>query len=143
MMAAYYVLEPEVAGGWGKNTVFTRTAGRPVVVHRLHYEFDGWLGDELVESTPCYLVTKRLSDEIARAQLTGAVFDEVEVTTSDEFKELHPDRVLPNWLWLKADGVPGVDDFTIGLGSRLIVSEALALLKRVGIPNAGSITPFR
>lgn len=55
-MAKYYVVEPEVAGGFGINTVFTRTEGKPMVVHKLHYEFDGWLGDSLLETTPCYIV---------------------------------------------------------------------------------------
>jgi hypothetical protein len=71
------------------------------------------------------------------------VFDEVEVTTSGQFKELYPGRVLPQWLWMKVDGKPGVQDFGIGMGVRLIVSErALDLLKRVGFSNAASIRPL-
>jgi hypothetical protein len=143
MMTAYHVVEPEVAGGWGKNTVFTRTPGKPTVVHKLHYQFDGWLGDELLESTPCYIVTERLAHEIERAQLTGVRFDEVEVTTSDQFKELYPNRQLPKFVWLQVEGKPGQDDFGIAPGLRFVVSErALELLKRVGISHAASVTPF-
>ncbi len=142
-MTAYHVVEPEVAGGWGKNTVFTRTPGKPTVVHKLHYQFDGWLGDELLESTPCYIVTERLAHEIERAQLTGVRFDEVEVTTSDQFKELYPNRQLPKFVWLQVEGKPGQDDFGIAPGLRFVVSErALELLKRVGISHAASVTPF-
>jgi hypothetical protein len=48
----YYAVELEVAGGWGENTVFTTLPGKGVVVQRLHYKFDGWLGDELLERPP-------------------------------------------------------------------------------------------
>jgi uncharacterized repeat protein (TIGR02543 family) len=139
----YYRIEPEVAGGWGKNTVFTRTPGRPTVVHKLHYQFDGWLGDELLTSTPCFIVTERLAREIERAQLTGVRFDDVEVTTSDEFRELYPNRQLPKFVWLKIEGKPGQDDFGITPGLRLVVSErVLELLKPVGISHAASIILF-
>ena len=142
-MTVYHVVEPEVAGGWGENTVFTRAPGTPMVVQKLHYRFDGWLGDELLESTPCYVVTERLAQEIGRAQLTGVRFDEVEVTTSAQFKELHPNRQLPKFVWLKVDGKPGQDDFGIAPGLRFVVSErALELLKRVGISHAASVTLF-
>ena len=142
-MTLYHVVEPEVAGGWGKNTVFTRTPGKATVVHKLHYQFDGWLGDELLESTPCYIVTERLAHEIERAQLTGVRFDDVEVTTSGQFKELYPNRQLPKFVWLKVEGKPGQDDFGIAPGLQFVVSErALELLKRVGISHAASVTPF-
>ena len=81
----YFYIEPEVAGGWGKNTVFDRTPGRPTVVHKLHYEFDGWLGDELLESTPCFIVSERMAREMKKMHLTGVNFDDVEVTTSEHF----------------------------------------------------------
>lgn len=142
-MTQYYVVEPEVAGGWGKNTVCTRTPGKPPVVHKLHYQFDGWLGDELLESTPCYIVTERLANEIGRAQLSGLRLDEVEVTASDQFTGLYPNRQLPKFVWLKVEGKAGQDDFGIAPGLRLVVSErALQLLKGVGISHAASITPF-
>jgi hypothetical protein len=132
-----------VAGGWGKNTVFTRTPGRPTVVHKLHYHFDGWLGDELLESTPCYIVSERLASEIERAQLTGVTFDEVEITTSEQFTVLYPNRQLPKFVWLKVGGKPGQDDFGVTSGLELVVSNrALELLERVGVSHAASVTPF-
>jgi hypothetical protein len=139
----YYQIEPEVAGGWGKNTLFTRAPGEPMLVQKLHYQFDGWLGDELLESTPCYIVSERLAHEIRRTKLTGMKFDEVEITKSDQFRELYPDRQLPKFLWLKVEGEAGRDDFGIAPGLQLIVSErAFELLKRVGISHAASVTPF-
>jgi hypothetical protein len=138
----FYVVEPEVAGGFGKHTVIDRSSGK-MVVQKLHYQFDGWLGDELLESAPSYIASERMAHEIERAQLTGVRFDDVEVTTSDQFRELYPDRQLPKFIWLKVEGNAGHDDFGIAPGLRLVVSErALELLKKIGFSNAASITPF-
>lgn len=139
----YFYIEPEVAGGWGKNTVFDRIPGKPTVVHKLHYEFQGWQGDELLESTPCFIVSERGAREIQKAQLTDATFDEVEVTTSEQFKELYPTRRLPKFVWLKVAGKPGQDDFAIAPDGRLVVSErALRLLQELGISRA-LVTEFQ
>lgn len=140
----YYSIEPEVAGGWGKNTVFDRISGKGTFVHKLNYEFDGWLGDELLESSACYIVTERVAHEIERAQLTGARFDEVEVTTSEQFRDIYADRQLPRFVWLRAGGKLGQDDFVLGPDLRLVVSDrALDLLKRMGLSHAASVTPFK
>jgi hypothetical protein len=139
----FFALEPEVAGGWGKNTTFTRTPGIPVVVHKLQYEFEGWLGDEILETTPCFIVTERLADEIRRRNLSGAEFGEVEVTKSAQFRLFHPERKLPKFVRLLPGPNPGRDDFGLGADLILVVSEAaLALLRESGISNAGSVKPY-
>ncbi|GGJ53754.1 hypothetical protein ALP32_02980 [Pseudomonas avellanae] len=43
----YYHIEPEVAGSLGEQTVID-TESWPPKVSRLEYQFDGWLGDELL-----------------------------------------------------------------------------------------------
>jgi len=118
----YYLLEPEVAGGLGRNTVLDRTSHPPVVT-RLHYEFDGWLGDELLESFPCFIVTQRLRVKIEELGFTGVRFSPVEVTLSTQFKTLYPDREVPQFVWLKVDGEPCKDDLGLATDHRLIVSE--------------------
>ena len=141
-MTGYHIVEPEVAGGWGKNTEFTRTPGQPVVVHKLDYQFDGWLGDELLESTPCYVSTERLAAEIRRAHLTGVSFDQVEISKSEQFDDLYRGRELPKFVWLKIEGTPGRDDFGVTPDLRLVVSErALVVLNEAGISHA-LVEPF-
>lgn len=136
-MCNYYVIEPEVAGGWGENTKFTRIPGRPVTIHKLHCQFDGWLGDNLVESSPCYIVTDRLAAEIARMKLTGVQFDKVEVSKSGQFDELYPQMDLPKFEWMKIEGSSGEDDFGLTDDLQLIVSQkALTVLERLGVANA-------
>ena len=132
----YYQLEPEVAGGFGEHCIIDRGSGK-MVVRKLHYEFDGWLGDELLESTPCFIVSERLARQIERAQLTGISFNHVEITKSDQFDELYPNRQLPKFVWLQIEGRPGQDDFGIGPDPGLVISErALEVLRGVGISNA-------
>ena len=53
----FFYIEPEVAGGIGPNSETHRENGK-LVVTRLNYEFSGWLGDAVLESTPCFLVTE-------------------------------------------------------------------------------------
>src|SRR5262245_11876854 len=44
----YFLLDPEVAGHFGKNCVVDLSK-RPPIVTGFHNEFDGWLGDDLLE----------------------------------------------------------------------------------------------
>jgi hypothetical protein len=125
-----YLLEPEVAGRWGDGTV-ADTAVHPPIVERLEYVFDGWEGDDLLTSFPCYIVTERLGTALWKADLTGFVLDAVAVRRSERFQELHPDVELPRFLWLRVSGEPGKDDFALATDHRLAVSEqALAVLRR-------------
>jgi hypothetical protein len=99
----YFSLEPEVAGSLGKNTVIDTEVHPPSVKH-LHYELDGWLGDDLLESFPCYIATDRFRCAILDVAGTGYSFAEVEISISDQFHELYPSRELPVFWWLKISG---------------------------------------
>jgi hypothetical protein len=120
----YYILEPEVAGGLGVNTVMNRSTHPPIIT-RLHYELDGWLGDELLETFPCYIVTHQLRNKIEKAGFTGLYFDTVEVSISQQFKDLYPNRNIPDFVWLKIIGRAGIDDFGVSKDNRLVVSESV------------------
>jgi hypothetical protein len=84
---AYYTLEPEVAGGLGDGTVIDTTV-HPPHVERLHYEFEDWLGDDLVESFPCFLVSKPLAARLTAAGLGTFQLKDVAVTMTPEAEEL-------------------------------------------------------
>jgi hypothetical protein len=86
----YYVIEPEVAGGLGGSTVMNR-AVHPPDVFFLHYQFDGWLGDVLVESFPCFIATAEAVKSLQSIGPTGLELAEVRVTKSSQFAEVHPD----------------------------------------------------
>ena len=125
----YYYLEPEVAGGFGKNTIMD-TNVHPPIVSKLNYEFDGWLGDELLEAFPIYIATSHLADLISQKALTGFTIGDVEVSRSGEFQDLYPNRELPNFVWLQIGGQVGKDDFGITEEHKLVVSQtALDLIQ--------------
>ena len=131
----YYELEPEVAGGLGPKTDIDNTVHPPVVT-RLHYEFDGWAGDALLASFPCYIVTQQLKEEFAKAELTGYEFAEVFGSVSPEFEELLPGVDLPNFFWLKATGEAGTGDFGLSPGFSLVVSQrVMAILGKVDVSH--------
>lgn len=118
----YYFLAPEVAGGLGERTVMSRER-HPPIVSRLHYEMDVWLGDELLEGFPCFIVTATLAREIEAADLSGATLEAAEVTTSEQFRELEGDREIPQFVWLRVGGTAGHDDFGTDATGRLVVSQ--------------------
>jgi len=104
-MMRYFYLDPEVAGGLGRHTVMDVSVHPPIVT-KLNYEFEGWLGDVILESFPCFIVTTEAKQALTRLSATGVAFDKVEVTTSHMFRELQPDLKLPPFVWLKASGHP-------------------------------------
>jgi hypothetical protein len=101
-------------------------ATHPPRVHVLHFVFDGWLGDQLVESFPCYLVTEHLAASFTAAGITGFEIAEAVVETSEEFKERHPDLSMPIFKWLQVVGVAGKSDLFINSDNRL-TGSSLAL----------------
>lgn len=130
----YLYIEPEVAGGLGEHTVMDRSS-HPPVVQRLHYRLEGWLGDALLETFPCFIVTEDAKASLVRAEVTGASFDLVEVSCSPEFESTY--NHLPTFEWLRVTGTAGKDDFGTAPDGRLVVSErALEILRPLGIANA-------
>lgn len=123
-MTKYFYIEPEVAGGLGKATQLDASVHPPVVT-KLHYEFSGWLGDEVLESFPCFIVSYSVRDILTRIGATGIEFDGVKVTTSREFRDIYPNLNLPQFVWLKVTGTAGRDDFGIASDLRLVVSERI------------------
>src|SRR5690606_12270677 len=109
----------------------------PPVVSKLHYCFEGWPGDVLLESFPCFVVTEPAATELRRMGATGARFDVVEVTKSPELDELNLGKQLPELVWLRPEGKPGYDDIATAPDGRLVISaRVLELFKRLGMANA-------
>lgn len=132
----YFYIEPEVSGGFGENTILDAST-HPPKVERLHYKFDGWLGDVLLESFPCVIATKDAADALRAAGATGVQYADVEVSTSETFRELYPQRTLPSFQWLRISGTAGDDDFGIADDLRVVISERVVkVLEPLGIENA-------
>lgn len=124
-----YVVEPEVAGGLGDRTVVDNST-RPITVTRLHYEFEGWLGSELVTSHPVFLATDHFVRVMTDAGLTGFTTAPAEVTLSDVGRQFVDPAALPHFTWFQVTGRIGTDDFALDPTGDLVVSErALALVQ--------------
>lgn len=129
-------LSPEVAGGWGPNTEFTRTPGVGVTVQKLHYMFDGWLGDALLESISCYIVLRVLGNRLLSCKFSGFELKPVETSVSEEFRDLYADLELPDFVWLDITGRAGIDDFGMSKEGLLVVSDsALSVLNEFQLAN--------
>lgn len=132
----YKLIEPEVAGGLGEKTQINDSYFPPLI-EKLHYEFDGWLENDILESFPSYIVTESLKIGIEKDMLTGILFDDVLISKSDTFSELYPNKNLPTFFWAKINGEAFVDDFFITEKNGLAISErAYSLLKKFKIDQA-------
>lgn len=130
-----YLIKPEVAGGLGPRTVMDRTT-HPPRVDVLDHEFADWLGDDLLETYPCFVVTQRLGDLLAASDLTGYRLDDVIVSTTDQFPELHPGP-LPVFHRLRVTGTPHTDDMWLDDRASLHVDDAaLTVLRRARLAHA-------
>jgi putative NADH-flavin reductase len=139
---SFFLLSPEVAGGWGPHTEVNRNTHPPVVTH-LHYELEGWLGDDLLTTFPEFVVTERLAKELERSSLSGFQLAEVEVSAGDTWKQLHEARALPQCRWLKVTGRAGAADFGLTELAHLVASaRALELLRRLSL-EACEVSPWR
>lgn len=135
-MPIYKLIEPEVAGGLGDKTKIDNSFFPPLI-KELHYEFDGWLGDDILESFPCYIITESLRKGIESNSLSGINFSDVLVSKSETFFDLYADRELPNFFWAKIIGEPFKDDFFITDKNSLAISEkAYILFKSYTIDQA-------
>lgn len=132
---AYFVLEPEVAGELGPNTVMD-TSVHPPLVSRLHYEVTGWLGDDLLETFPCFVVTDRLAKALATSGLQAFELRDLELSITPEAQEFNGDREWPGFRWLVVTGRAGVDDLGVTPKAQLVVSDkALELLRSFSMDN--------
>ena len=118
---AYYTLQPAVAGGLGDGTVMDTTM-HPPLVERLHYEFEDWLGDDLVESFPCFLVSEPLAARLTAAGLGTFQLKDVALTMTPEAEELLADASFPDFYWLDVAGTAGRDDVGTTLTGLLVAS---------------------
>jgi len=135
------MLEPEVSGGIGEGTIVDGSTHPPEVTN-LNYTFDGWLGDALLETFPCFIVTTDLAKDLEAAVLTGFKCSKVQISQSEQFDEVCPGLQLPEFLRLELTGRPGIDDFGLSADFRLVASErALVILNSHGIEDCG-IEPF-
>ena len=136
-MNEHFIVRPEVAGELGPSTLLDATQ-HPPVVHELHYVFQDWLGDTLLEGFPCFICTSQIAERIDRSDVTGVGFNSIKkISKSREFSEFNGRVRLPRFVWMKVYGVAGEDDFGLSPDFCLVVSAfALKILRSGKLDNA-------
>ncbi|MPQ44436.1 hypothetical protein [Clostridium tarantellae] len=146
-----YMLEPEVAGEIGENTIYdnfddVRYKNFKPKISKLHFIFSGWLGDDILESTPCFIITDKLKIQIEKSNLIGYEFQDIEISLSDEFIEMYPNIEMPQFKRLIPKGSVIIndktytkwtgEDFSLSDKSYLVVSErVLNIINEFNIDN--------
>jgi hypothetical protein len=132
----FRIIEPEVPGGIGIETELDNSTHPPLIT-KLHIEFEGWLGNDILEIFPCFLISEELKIKISNAALTGINFDQVIVSKSQRFDEVYPNKQLPTFYWAKINGQLEKNDFAIDDENCLVISElAFRILSEFNIANA-------
>ncbi len=132
-LVARFLLDPEVPGEMGPDTVLDTSVHPPVVHHLSLVLMPGSAGDDLATTWPCYVVTERLASAIDASDLLGARWGDVDVRLDEQFRSAVPEQAasLPTaWRRLLADDDAGADLCITGAGDLVVTERALALLRR-------------
>lgn len=153
-----YFLEPEVSGGHGGKTIHgtdedVAKEGISGNIKFLHYEFEGWLGDDLLESAPTFIISSDLEEELKRSGMKDYKLQTCLITVSDVFMELYPTKELHSFTRFIPLGTVEIEgesfknwsgnDFCISpKGELVLTKKALDFLNKFSIKHCG-ITALR
>ena len=113
-MKKYNKLNPEVIVGLGERTEFLEKEAPFKTVTKLHIQLEDWLGDDIMECHPCYIVTEELKIALENSDFTGYELAEMEVTRDEYFANNYQlKKALPKFYWLKIKGQKQIDDLYI------------------------------
>ena len=140
----YFILEPEVAGGIGRKSKILYENSKIKKVTFLDYEFESWLGDDILTTHPCFIISESLYDIIKVSDLKGFHLQKIGISFSNFFLEVYNKKILPNFIRLLPFPINEVClinemllDFYLYKNTTLIISEkALDILKKFNLSNA-------
>lgn len=137
----YFLLDPEVPGEMGPGTLLDNGSHPPKVLH-LHFILTNWLGDDLVQTYPCYMVTEDLGKRLLGAGFTGMRLTPLQNEISEDFGLFCPGIPAPVFLWLHIEGSPGENDLGLTDDARLVISERALKIMQAGQLAHCEIQPF-
>lgn len=82
----YIKVEPEVIVGMGEHTVIDNSI-YPPKVQKLHINLKDWMGDDIMENFPVYIITERLTKGLQATDFKGFKINNLELTTDEYFFE--------------------------------------------------------
>ena len=132
----FFKIEPEVSVYMGEMTTYDKST-TPWEIKELHLEFEGWLGNDIVTSSPVFCISSNLKEGLESSSFSGVIgFDTIKITKSENFLELYPNKKLPDFFLLRINGIYKKDDFSIHDGDLIISEEVLKLLNKYNISEA-------
>ncbi|MGQ7856663.1 hypothetical protein ACUN24_20690 [Pedobacter sp. WC2501] len=133
----YIKIEPEVIVGMGEDTNIEQSSVPPLVTD-LHINLEDWLGDDLMEIYPVFIVTERLKSVLELTTFSGYSIRNLKLTFGDYFENNYRlETKVPPFYWMVVSGIKENDDFYIDGSQTLNVSfEALSFLKKFTLKNA-------
>lgn len=81
----YFILEPEVVGGIGRKSKILYENSKIKEVTFLDYEFESWLGDDILTTHPCFIISESLYDIIKVSDLKGFQLQKIDISFSNFF----------------------------------------------------------
>jgi hypothetical protein len=125
MMKDYKKIQPEVIVGLGDDTEFQEQSVPFSTIVKLHLKLEDWLGDDLMECYPCYIVTEYLKNLLETQSFKGFEFQEIKTTLDDIFdNNYQQNKPLPDFHRLLITGQKGQDDLFLDGDKILNVSAA-------------------
>lgn len=129
-MKNYAIIQPEVIVGLGDDTIFKESIPPLVTLEELHINLEDWLGDDLMECYPAYIITSRLKEGLENQEFTGFTITQLKLTTSEYFENnFQLDVDLPQMYWMKINGRPGESDIVLNDKKLLIDQPFLDFLQ--------------
>jgi hypothetical protein len=140
-MNNFFIVQPSVDGESGNipNHLLTPTEAQHADYYEYVFSPFGWIGDDLFCDRAYFVCTPRLCEALKKVNATGAVFASMRTFQRDIEDEEHEGHTLglPEFVWLKAIGRVGVDDFAIYPKGTLVISErCLEIMQTMSIKNA-------
>ncbi len=132
----YYYVDAEVPG-WVSN--FSSQDDGETAVEPLHLIFEGWMGDDIVTTSPYWFVTERLANTLGSSNLTGFRLEQVLVSPGDQYALAAKHSLPLDWMRLVPTGtLENNDDIALVDTTELAVSgEVLAIFRSYTLQEAG------
>lgn len=122
-MKDYKKIQPEVIVGLGDNTEFVEKAPPFKTVIKLHINLEDWLGDDLMECYPCYIITENLKKLLEDNSFKGFEIQDMSVSLDENFENNYQQgKPLPEFYQLKITGRRNNDDLFLDEDKNLNIS---------------------
>lgn len=119
----YIKVDPEVIVGMGEHIVIDNSI-YPPKVQNLHINVEDWMGDDIMENFPVYIITERLKKGLQATDFKGFKINNLELTIDEYFFENYQlKKEIPKFYWLLVIGKNNKDDLYIDDQNILNISE--------------------